>query len=64
MRNETEIGQTSWQIPLAPDDYVLVQTSTNLVNWNFHSLFHAGRSVEWFHHCSDAKRYFRIALHD
>ena len=64
MRNETKIGQASWQIPLAPNDYILVQTSTNLVNWSFHSIFNAGRPVEWFHYTSDAQRYFRIAPHD
>ncbi|MFO1513081.1 MAG: hypothetical protein U1F83_09250 [Verrucomicrobiota bacterium] len=64
LRNETEIGQASWQIPLTPGDYILVETSTNLVNWSFHSLFSAGRRVEWFHHISDARRYFRIVPHD
>jgi hypothetical protein len=33
MRNDTEIGNASWQIPLAAEDYILVMTSTNLVNW-------------------------------
>jgi hypothetical protein len=64
MRSETEIGYASWQIPLAPGDYILVQTSTNLVNWMFHGIFHAGRPVEWFHYCSDTRRYFRIVPHD
>jgi hypothetical protein len=64
MRNEAEIGSFSWQIPLAANDYILVESSTNLVNWTFHSLYHAGRQVEWFHYASDAKRYFRLAPQD
>ncbi len=64
MRNQTEIGDFSRQIPLAPNDYILVESSTNLVNWNSHGLFHAGRQVEWLHYVSDTKRYFRIVPHD
>lgn len=64
MRNTNEIGRASWQIPLAAGDYILVHTSTNLVNWSFHGIFNAGRPVEWFHYVSDAKRYFRIVPHD
>lgn len=63
MRNETQVGQALWQIPLAPNDYILVQSSTNLVNWSFHSLFYAGQ-VEWSHYCSDPQRFFRIVPHD
>ena len=38
MRNDSEIGYFSWQIPLAANDYILVESSTNLVNWTFHSM--------------------------
>jgi hypothetical protein len=64
MRNETEIGNFSWQIPLAANDYILVESSTNLVNWIPHSTFGAGRQVEWLHYVSDTQRYFRFAPHD
>lgn len=60
LRNEQEIGRSTWQIPLPAGETVIVQTSTNLVNWSFHTLFGAGHQVEWTHHCSDAQRFFRL----
>jgi hypothetical protein len=61
MRNDTEIWNASWEIPRLPQEIILVLSSTNLVNWSFHSLFNAGSKVEWFHHISDAQRYFKFA---
>jgi len=60
MRNDTVVGNTSWQIPLSPQESIVVLTSTNLVNWVPHSIFSAGQMVEWSHYCSDPRRFFRI----
>ena len=60
MRNDTVVGNASWQILLSPQESILVLTSTNLVNWSFHSIFSAGQRVEWSHYCSDSYRFFRI----
>lgn len=60
MRDTNEIGRASWQLPLATGDYAYVHTSTNLVQWSFHAIFRAGQSIEWYHYCSDAQRFFRL----
>jgi len=57
MRNDIEIGNKSWHAQHS----VIVQTSTNLINWEFfHVFFPRGITIEWTHHVSDAQRYFRI----
>jgi hypothetical protein len=59
-RNGTSVGSASWQIPLMPPETIVVQTSTNLINWSLHLILGAGHPVEWTHHVSHAQRYFRI----
>ena len=60
LRNGTEVGNQSWQLSLSAQGSILVQTSTNLNNWEPRLLVSPGKSVKWFHHVSDAQRYFRI----
>lgn len=64
MRDTSEISQVSWQVPLVAGDYIHVQTSTNLIHWSYQAIFWAGQRVDWFHYCSDAKRFFRLVPHD
>jgi len=60
MRGGTVLGGASWQIRLAPQETILVLTSTDLVNW-VPQVFHSGGlQVEWSHHCADSRRFFRI----
>jgi hypothetical protein len=60
MRNDSLAGNKSWQISQTPQESIVVQTSTNLINWTPHLVFFGGKTVEWLHHCSDYQRYFRI----
>lgn len=60
VRNDTVVGNVSWQIPLSPQESIVVLTLTNLVNWVPHLVLGAGQSVEWSHYCSDSRRFFRI----
>ena len=60
LRDTNRIGQASWQVPLVPGTSVNAQTSTNLVDWSYQATFWAGQSVEWYHHASDTRRFFRL----
>ena len=64
IRDTNEISQFSWPLPLVAGDYLHVHTSTNLIDWTYQATFWAGQNVEWYHHCSDAQRYFRIVPSD
>jgi hypothetical protein len=64
MRNNTEIGTASWQVPLLPFRSADLQTSTNLVDWSLHVQLYSGERLEWLHYVSDAQRYFRIVPND
>lgn len=46
-RDDTVEGGVSWQIPLTGQESIVVQTSTNLVDWVPHLVLGAGRNVEW-----------------
>jgi hypothetical protein len=59
-RDDVVVGGASWQIPLAAQESIVVQTSTNLVNWVSHLEFGAGSNVEWWHYVTRSQRYFRI----
>jgi len=64
VRDNVVIGRISWQIPLASQESVVVETSGNLVDWVPYLVLSAGKQVEWTHHCAIRQRYFRIVPQD
>ena len=57
MRNGIEIGNKTWNVQQS----IIVQTSTDLTNWDYFLVFFPrGVTMDWIHHASDTQRYFRI----
>ena len=60
-RDDIVIGGRSWHISLSPQESIVVQSSTNLVDWVPYLVFSAGQNVEWRHHITRPQRYFRFS---